>query len=140
MSQDPKFVHAAFSSIAPRYVLANHICSCWVDVIWRKRVAKMVAALKPNDILDLATGTGDLALEMAKQLPDAEITAADFCPAMLEIAKDAGVTNTIEADAMNLPFDDDSFDVVTVAYGLRNMESWVGAAREMQRVLRPGGT
>lgn len=140
MSQDPNFVRNAFASIAPRYVLANHVLSLGIDILWRKRVAKIVQQLLPERILDVATGTGDLALEMAKACPKAEIVAADFCPEMLAIAKEAGVKNTIEADAMNLPFGDAEFDVVTVAYGLRNMESWLGAAREMRRVLKPGGS
>ena len=140
MSQDPAFVRAAFSSIAPRYVVTNHVVSLGIDILWRRKVAKIVRDLEPDRILDLATGSGDLALAIEKRCPDAEIIAADFCPEMLEVAKKAGVKNTIEADAMNLPFGDAEFDVVTVAYGLRNMESWLGAAREMRRVLKPGGS
>ena len=140
MSQDPNFVRAAFSSIAPRYVLANHVLSMGIDVLWRKQVAGIVHQLEPKKLLDLATGTGDLALAIGKACPETEIVAADFCPEMLEIAKEAGVENTMVADAMNLPFEDGEFDVVTVGYGLRNMESWEGAAREMGRVLKPDGT
>ncbi|MFT5468386.1 MAG: demethylmenaquinone methyltransferase/2-methoxy-6-polyprenyl-1,4-benzoquinol methylase [Verrucomicrobiales bacterium] len=139
MSQDPAFVRAAFSSIAPRYVLTNHVLSLGIDVLWRRRVAKIVESFQPEKVLDLATGSGDLALAIEKRCPEAEIIAADFCPEMLEVARKAGVKNTIEADAMNLPFGDAEFDVVTVAYGLRNMESWLGAAQEMRRVLKPGG-
>tara|TARA_R110002096_G_scaffold215310_8_gene403079 strand:- start:5951 stop:6622 length:672 start_codon:yes stop_codon:yes gene_type:complete len=140
MSQDPKFVQAAFASIAPRYVLANHVLSLGIDVLWRKRVAKIVRGLNPGSLLDVATGTGDLALEIGKFCPNTEITATDFCPEMLEVATKAGVPNTMVADAMNLPFGEGEFDAVTVAFGLRNMESWVGAAKEMRRVIRPGGS
>ncbi|MEM1296749.1 MAG: bifunctional demethylmenaquinone methyltransferase/2-methoxy-6-polyprenyl-1,4-benzoquinol methylase UbiE [Verrucomicrobiota bacterium] len=140
MSQDPQFVQAAFASIAPKYVLANHVLSLGIDVLWRKRVAKIVHELDPQRLLDVATGTGDLALEIAKTCPETEIVATDFCPEMLEVAEKAGVANTMVADAMNLPFSDAEFDVVTVAYGLRNMESWVNAAREMKRVLTRGGS
>jgi len=137
--QDPQFVQQAFAAIAPRYALTNHVLSLGIDILWRRRVAHMVSRLNPARILDVATGTGDLALAMMRACPEADITAVDFCAPMLEIARQAGVKNTQVADAMNLPFADGSFDAVTVAYGLRNMESWQGAAREMGRVLRPGG-
>lgn len=139
MAQDPTFVQAAFASIAPRYSLANHVLSLGIDVLWRRKVAKIVAGFRPASILDVATGTGDLALAMQKACPDAGLTGSDFCPEMLQYAREAGVENIVEADAMNMPFGDDSFDVVTVAYGLRNMSSWEDAAREMRRVLKPGG-
>ncbi len=138
--QDPVFVKEAFSSIAPRYSLTNHILSLGIDVLWRRRVAGLVAAERPRAILDVAAGTGDLSLELQRRCPEAEVTASDFCPEMLELARRQGVRKTLEADALNLPFPDESFDVVTVAYGLRNMSSWEGAAREMRRVLRPEGT
>jgi demethylmenaquinone methyltransferase/2-methoxy-6-polyprenyl-1,4-benzoquinol methylase len=139
MSQDPAFVKAAFSAIAPRYSLTNHVLSLGIDCLWRRRVASLVAKEQPQEILDLAAGTGDLALELQRRCPSASVIAADFCPEMLEEARRNGVKRTMEADAMALPFAPGSFDVVTVAYGLRNMASWPDAAREMRRVLRPGG-
>ena len=139
MSQDPVFVKAAFSSIAPRYSLTNHVLSLGIDVIWRRRVAALVALENPSDILDVAAGTGDLALELQRECPGAKVIATDFCPEMLDLARRQGVTHTLEADALNLPFEASSFDVVTVAYGLRNMASWPRAAQEMRRVLRPQG-
>lgn len=139
MSQDPVFVKAAFSSIAHRYSLTNHVLSCGIDVLWRRKVAALVAQERPHAILDLAAGTGDLSLVLQARCPEAEVVAADFCPEMLEIARSNGVRETVEADAMRLPFRDGQFDVVTVAYGLRNMASWEGAAREMRRVLQPAG-
>jgi demethylmenaquinone methyltransferase / 2-methoxy-6-polyprenyl-1,4-benzoquinol methylase len=139
MSQDPVFVRQAFSSIAPRYRLANHVLSLGVDLSWRREAARLVASFAPRNVLDVATGTGDLALAIQRRLPGVEITGTDFCEEMLAIARRAGLQRTVEADALQLPFATGSFDVVTVAYGLRNMASWRDALKEMGRVLRPGG-
>ena len=128
-----------FGAIARRYDLANHTLSCGIDFYWRKRAANTVASWQPGKIVDLATGTGDLALALQKKLPDAEVTGVDFLPEMLELAQRKGVRQTILADAMKLPFPDASFDCVTIAFGLRNMENWRGALAEMSRVLRRDG-
>lgn len=128
-----------FGSIAPRYDLANHMLSCGADFYWRNRAAQIVAGWKAKQIVDLAAGTGDLSLAIQTKLPDAEITAVDFLPQMLEIAKGKGVRQTVLADALRLPFADFGFDCVTVAFGLRNMEDWGGALCEMRRVLRTNG-
>ncbi len=128
-----------FGSIAARYDLANHLLSCGIDFYWRKRAAEIVASWQPKKIVDLATGTGDLALALQKKLPDAQIVGVDFLPQMLELAKRKGVRQTVIADAMKLPFADAFFDCATVAFGLRNMEDWGGALREMSRVLNANG-
>jgi demethylmenaquinone methyltransferase / 2-methoxy-6-polyprenyl-1,4-benzoquinol methylase len=128
-----------FGSIARRYDLANHILSCGVDFYWRNRAAQIVANWNPKEIIDLATGTGDLALAIQKKLPAARIVGADFLPEMLEIANRKGVRQTIVANAMKLPSADSSFDCITVAFGLRNMENRGAALREMARILRKGG-
>ena len=128
-----------FGTIARRYDLANHTLSCGTDFYWRKCAANMVASWRPGKIVDLATGTGDLALALQKKLPDAEVTGVDFVPEMLELAQRKGVRKTILADAMQLPFSDGSFDCVTIAFGLRNMENWGGALAEMSRVLGRDG-
>ncbi len=128
-----------FGTIARRYDLANHLLSGGLDFLWRRQAAKIVRAWAPSTILDLATGSGDLALALAKACPAAEITAADFCQPMLDEARRKGVKNLVQADGMNMPFPDASFDVLTIAFGLRNMESWPIALAEMARVLRPGG-
>jgi demethylmenaquinone methyltransferase / 2-methoxy-6-polyprenyl-1,4-benzoquinol methylase len=128
-----------FGAIARRYDLANHTLSCGTDFYWRKRAADIVASWRPGKIVDLATGTGDLALALQKKLPDAEVTGVDFVPEMLELARSKGVGKTILADAMKLPFPDGSFDCVTIAFGLRNMENWRDALVEMSRVLRRDG-
>lgn len=137
--QDPVKVKEAFGRIADRYVLANHVLSGGVDILWRKKVAKIVCDWEPERILDVASGTGDLALEMQKKCPEAEIVATDFSPEMLAHATRRGVRDTRVADALALPFEDQSFDVVTVAFGLRNMADWEKGMREMVRVIRDGG-
>ena len=137
--QDPKYVKKAFSRIADRYVATNHVLSFGTDILWRKRVGCIVADWEPERILDVATGTGDLALEMQKKCPEAEVTGSDFCEEMLAYASAGGVSKTVVADALNMPFEDDVFDVLTVAFGLRNMASWPDALREMSRVVKPGG-
>lgn len=129
-----------FGAIARRYDLANHTLSCGIDFYWRKRAANIVASWCPSKILDLATGTGDLALALQKKLPNAvELIGVDFLPEMVQLAQRKGVRKTIVADAMKLPFPDSSFDCVTIAFGLRNMENWKGALVEMSRVLKRDG-
>jgi demethylmenaquinone methyltransferase / 2-methoxy-6-polyprenyl-1,4-benzoquinol methylase len=137
--QDSKFVRETFQSIAPRYDIANHVLSGGVDYWWRWRAARIVASWRPGRILDLATGSGDLALTLQRHCPGAQVTGADFCEPMLAKARRKGLSNVVLADAMNLPFAGETFDALTVAFGLRNMESWPGALREMVRVLSPGG-
>lgn len=137
--QNPAKVRGIFSSIAGRYDLANHLLSGGLDFLWRARAARIVAQWKPRTILDLATGSGDLALALQKKCPDARVVGADFCLPMLHEAARKGMHPLIAADGTRLPFADASFDAVTVAFGLRNMESWPGALREMSRILTPGG-
>lgn len=136
---DPAYVHAAFSSIAERYVTANHILSMGTDILWRARVVQMVAEWQPRNLLDIATGTGDLALAIGKALPEIEVLGTDFCRPMLDVAVRRGLSRVLEADAMNLPLEDASYDAATVAFGLRNMADYGKALREFRRVLRPGG-
>ena len=128
-----------FGRIARRYDLANHVLSGGADFFWRRRASRIVADWKPRDLLDLATGSGDLALAIQRRLPETKIVAADFSPEMLEVARGKGIKNTMVADALQLPFENASFDVVTVAFGLRNMADWDRALSEMSRVLRSGG-
>jgi demethylmenaquinone methyltransferase/2-methoxy-6-polyprenyl-1,4-benzoquinol methylase len=132
-------VRQMFGAIARRYDLANHALSCGIDFYWRKRAADIAVNWRPGNIVDLATGTGDLALALQKRLPESEVTGVDFLPEMLELAQRKGVRKTLLADAMKLPFPDASFDCVTIAFGLRNMENWRGALAEMSRVLRRDG-
>jgi demethylmenaquinone methyltransferase/2-methoxy-6-polyprenyl-1,4-benzoquinol methylase len=137
--QDPDSIRNLFGSIAARYDLANHLLSGGLDFFWRRRAARIVRDWVPARILDLATGSGDLALTLQKHAPLATVTGADFCHPMLLQAAAKGLENLVVADGMRLPFADETFDVLTIAFGLRNMESWPGALREMARVLKPGG-
>src|SRR6266567_5769793 len=132
-------VRKMFGSIARRYDVANHLLSCGIDFYWRRRAAEIVAGWRPHRIADLATGTGDLALALQKKLPDAEIVGVDFLPEMLDLAQRKGVHQVVLADAMNLPFGDASFDCVTIAFGLRNLENWGAGLAEMSRVLKSNG-
>lgn len=136
---DAAYVRDAFARIADRYVLTNHVLSCGADLWWRRVVSARVRSWRPHRLLDVASGTGDLALEIQDHCPDCEVTASDFCAEMLAHAASRGVEHTIVADALHLPFGDSSFDVVTVAFGLRNMADYPAALREMRRVLHPGG-
>src|SRR4051812_6706546 len=139
IARDPESVRAMFDGIAPRYDLANHLLSGGIDFWWRRRAAEIVRRWQPRRVLDVATGSGDLALAIARRLPEAEITGTDFSAAMLAIANRKGMARTVVADALALPFADGSFDAVTVAFGLRNMADWKAALREMCRVLVPDG-
>lgn len=138
--QDATFVRGAFGKIAGRYVLTNHVLSLGIDVLWRRKTAREVAKLAPRRVLDLATGSGDLAAAVRRHCPEARVLGADFSVPMLQQARRLGLDDLIVADAMNLPLADGVVDVVTVAFGLRNMASWAAAIREMARVIRPGGS
>src|SRR5262245_2494235 len=135
MNTKPAHVREMFGSIATRYDLANHVLSCGLDFYWRARAAKIVHAWHPHTVADLATGTGDLARAMQKKLPHAEVTGVDFLPEMLELARRKGVQRVVLADAMKLPFDDTSFDCVTIDFVLRNWVVHSDELTEMGRAL-----
>ena len=149
MSEGPKAeaVETTFAGIAPRYDLANHLLSFGMDFGWRRRLVQNCSATQPNRVLDLATGSGDVAFALRTVLPrDAEIIGLDFCQPMLDQAerkaKERGAPPNLhfsQGDCLALPFDDESFDAVTIAFGLRNLEDRSRGLREMLRVLRPGG-
>src|ERR1700758_116743 len=103
---EPQRVRSMFGSIAHRYDLANHLLSCGVDFYWRKRAAEIVAGWNPIKVLDIATGTGDLAIALEKALPNGQIKAVDVLPEMVELARGKGVRDVQVADGMSLPFDD----------------------------------
>jgi demethylmenaquinone methyltransferase/2-methoxy-6-polyprenyl-1,4-benzoquinol methylase len=132
-------VQRLFSRIARRYDLANHLLSGGFDFFWRRRAAKIVQAWKPERLLDLATGSGDLARALSRACRKTFVVGADFCLPMLRVARRKGLKHLVQADGLRLPFAEASFDVVTIAFGLRNMESWQQGLSEMHRVLRPGG-
>ncbi|MGJ8644275.1 MAG: ubiquinone/menaquinone biosynthesis methyltransferase [Luteolibacter sp.] len=136
---DPTYVRDAFARIADRYVMTNHVLSMGADVWWRRVVTKRIKQLQPKMLLDVASGTGDLALSIQDAMPECEVIATDFCAEMLEHASSRGVRKTLVADALDLPYEEGEFDVVTVAFGLRNMGDYELALKEMRRVLKPGG-
>ena len=140
-------VRQVFESVASRYDLMNDLMSFGAHRLW-KRFALAQTGLRPGmRALDLAGGTGDLALALTEQVgPTGTVVLSDINPAMLEIGRgrlvDAGVGDNVEfveANAESLPFPDRSFDCVTIAFGLRNVTDKDAALREMQRVLKPGG-
>lgn len=147
---DPVAVNTMFSRIARRYDAANRLLSGGVDQCWRRRLVRVVRASAPLAVLDLATGSGDVAFALARSLPaEARVTGMDFCQPMLDqamakqIAAPAGAraTNIVfrQGDGMDLPCPDAAFDAVTISFGLRNMADRHRALSEMRRVLRPGG-
>lgn len=145
---DPRAVNTMFARIARRYDAANRLLSGGVDQWWRRRLVKTVRSIEPRDVLDLATGSGDVAFALARALPaTAKITGMDFCQPMLDqaIAKQEGMAKPgadisfLPGDGLALPCPDGSFDAVTVSFGLRNMADRHRALSEMRRVLRPGG-
>jgi demethylmenaquinone methyltransferase / 2-methoxy-6-polyprenyl-1,4-benzoquinol methylase len=137
--KEPSSIRDLFGRIADRYDLANTLLSLGCDSLWRLKVGGMVKRWRPATILDLATGSGVLARELKRRSPSARIVGADFCAPMLNIAHRRGITELVVADGLALPFRDNLFDVVAVAFGLRNMASYETALSEMRRVLREGG-
>lgn len=145
-------VKRMFGQIAGRYDLLNHVLSCGIDILWRRHTVKAVAPRGTAEILDVCTGTGDLALEYWKAgQGKIAVQATDFTPEMLVIAREkfaknsgqfgsdaAGVTFR-EADTQQLPFEDDRFQIVSVAFGIRNVTDTKAGIREMIRVCQPGG-
>ena len=134
-----------FDNIAGNYDFLNHFLSMGIDIYWRKKLVKRLTKQAPKNILDVATGTGDLAIAMLKATPD-KITGIDISNGMLEIGrkkiKEKGLEDKIslqQADSENLPFEDNDFDAVCVSFGARNFENLEKGLSEMFRVLKPGG-
>jgi len=135
-----------FDTISKNYDGLNRVISLGIDVKWRKRVVNIVGKNKPNTILDIATGTGDLAIAMVKTGAE-KIVGLDISTGMLEVGKtkikDKQLDTTIEmvvGDSENLDFKDNSFDAITVAFGVRNFENLEKGLQEIYRVLAPKGT
>ena len=141
---------ALFDRIHKRYDLLNHLMSAGLDRRWRRKLVRRLRKRCLDDgqgtaILDIATGTGDLALLLARKVPGLRITASDLSVRMLERARrkfdryQRAAIQVMEADAMHLPFGDESFDAVTVAFGIRNVPDPGNVFSEVWRVLKPGG-
>ncbi|WP_018613574.1 bifunctional demethylmenaquinone methyltransferase/2-methoxy-6-polyprenyl-1,4-benzoquinol methylase UbiE [Segetibacter koreensis] len=139
-------VATMFDKIAFRYDFLNRFLSAGIDVSWRKKAIKQLKALQPKYLLDVATGTGDIAILAEKMLHPVKITGIDISEGMLEIGRKKleklGLQNKIElvqGDSESINFDDNSFDAITVAFGVRNFQNLEKGLTEMRRVLKPGG-
>lgn len=140
-------VRQMFGEIAPKYDRMNHLLSCNVDRYWRWRTVQLAPVRGDAPILDVCTGTGDLALTYYRHTGGrVPIVAADFCPEMLAVgeskkarARINGQLTFVQADTQNLPFESNRFQLVTVAFGLRNVADTDSGLREMTRVCEPGG-
>ena len=140
-----KQVAEMFDSISGKYDFLNHFLSLGIDIRWRKKAVKMLQDLQPKRILDIATGTGDFAIEALKLNPE-KIIGVDISEGMLNVGrkkmKKKGFSEIIDmqsGDSENLHFEDNKFDAVIVAFGVRNFENLEKGLSEMNRVLRPGG-
>lgn len=139
-------VREMFGGIARRYDFLNHFLSVNTDKRWRRIVRKKLETVLKNPnalVLDVACGTGDLSLELQKNAR-AKVVGTDFCRPMLEIAREKNARNQIaipyiEGDALSLPFQSNSFDAVTIAFGLRNLANWRDGLIELHRILKTGG-
>ena len=134
-----------FDNISTNYDGLNRVISLGIDVSWRKKVVKLVGDVNPKQILDIATGTGDLAMMMASLNPD-KIIGLDISKGMLDVGKEkiakanlSNKINMIVGDSENMPFDDNTFDAITVSFGVRNFENLDKGLTEILRVLKPGG-
>lgn len=134
-----------FNNISKRYDFLNHFLSLGIDKIWRKKAVNMLKDIKPQRILDLASGTGDFAIESLRLNPK-EIIGMDISEGMLEVGREKmkknGYDNVISmrlGDSEDLPFEDNYFDALTVGFGVRNYENLEKGLAEMLRVVRPGG-
>lgn len=145
MSAPKNDIRAMFNAISPRYDFLNHFLSFGTDRRWRKKLIKIVSEKHPRRILDVATGTGDVAIALAATKAE-KIIGIDIAENMLDIARKkiasrylVDVISMEKSDAENIPFSDDDFDIVTVAFGVRNFENLLKGLMEMRRVLKPGG-
>ena len=134
-----------FDNIAKRYDLLNHLLSMGIDKLWRKKAVKLLRSLQPKKILDIATGTGDFAIANLKLNPD-KVVGIDISNEMLAVGRKKiskkNLTDKIEllqGDSENIQFEDNTFDAITVAFGVRNFEDLEKGLQEMNRVVRPGG-
>lgn len=140
------WVKEIFSTVFPKYDFLNHLLSLRRDIAWRRFAARKMRFFRTNRLIDVATGTGDLAIEAAILNPSIEVVGVDFVPEMVELGrakiaqrKVSGRIHLLEADALHLPFRDGTFDVAAIAFGIRNIPDRLGALREMARVVVPGG-
>ncbi len=138
----PAYVHHMFAAIAERYDLMNRLMTAGRDRAWRRYVVQMARLPSGGRLLDVATGTGDIGYEALRQVPDARVVGLDFTREMMLVGRRKGPPGAIafvEGDALRIPFPDDTFDVVTSGFGMRNVADLSAAFAEQRRVARPGG-
>ena len=135
-----------FDNISDNYDFLNHFLSMGIDNLWRKKAIDQLKSIKPKTLLDVATGTGDLAIVALKRLSPERIVGIDISEGMLSVGRKKMVNKKIAdkiklqyGDSEKIPFSDKSFDAITVAYGVRNFENLSKGLSEMCRVLKPGG-
>jgi demethylmenaquinone methyltransferase/2-methoxy-6-polyprenyl-1,4-benzoquinol methylase len=133
-------IRSLFARVASRYDFFNHALSGGLDFYWRARLMRAVRKLRPASLLDLATGSGDVirCLQRGRAVPGL-LCGADFCEPMLRVARRKTAVPLLAADALALPFTDNSWSAITIAFGFRNFTDRARALREIRRVLRPGG-
>ncbi|WP_408955550.1 bifunctional demethylmenaquinone methyltransferase/2-methoxy-6-polyprenyl-1,4-benzoquinol methylase UbiE [Natroniella sp. ANB-PHB2] len=140
-----EYVKGIFSELAPRYELTNRIISFGLISSWRKKIVKIANLSDDDQVLDLCAGDGEVTKLLAEQVPQGKVIGVDFCPEMIAEAKKKLKKKNLKrvefclGDATNLNFNDNSFDCVTIAFGLRNTEDISQVIREMRRVVKPGG-
>ncbi len=143
MAEKAKYVHEMFSSIARKYDLLNTLLSLNRDKYWRRFAVERSGLCPGGSAIDIATGTGELAIELAKTVgPDVKVVGVDFCREMLDIAEEKCAGLPIEladGNAQELPYPDGTFDLATIGFALRNVESIEKTLEEMARVVKPGG-
>lgn len=139
-------VSKMFDSIAHKYDFLNHFLSLGIDKFWRRKAIRLLAESNPQQILDVATGTADVAILTARTIPESKIVGIDISPQMLQVGRTKiqkenlnSRIDLIDGDAENLPFGDNIFDAVTVAYGVRNFEDLEAGLEEINRVLKKNG-
>jgi len=135
----PVKVRSLFDQLAPSYDRLNRLFSLGMDIGWRKQLVAAIARQNPAKILDLACGSGDVTTMLQEALPRAQVVGLDFSRPLLTQAKDRGLAELAEADALKLPFSDGSFDAVTIAFGLRNFSDRTAGLNEIARILKHGG-
>ncbi|MEY3102976.1 MAG: hypothetical protein RL558_1253 [Bacteroidota bacterium] len=140
-------VAAMFNAISPKYDALNRILSAGIDQSWRRKTLREIRATGALNVLDVATGTADLALALAKGIPGSKVVGVDISSGMLEVGRSKVRANDLEGrvrldlgDGEQLPYEESSFGAVTVAFGVRNFENLEQGLRDMRRVLEPGGT
>jgi demethylmenaquinone methyltransferase/2-methoxy-6-polyprenyl-1,4-benzoquinol methylase len=140
--QASAWVRGMFGRIAPRYDLLNHLLSMNIDRFWRARTVARVAPIleRPGaQVLDVCCGTGDLTLALESRSRSASVFGSDFCHSMLVAARRKRCPALFEADALQLPVAEASFDLITIAFGFRNLTNYRGGLVELRRILKPGG-